>query len=77
MTNKTITRYTAEGYEITYVENGYYQSDGFGVNFEPSYEGSIVFIEDLQPLMNEYRPSMDKDVLHSWAQDVVAALKKG
>lgn len=77
MTNKTIPRYTAYGYEITHLENGHYQSDGYGVRYLPSPDGCVVFIEDLQPLMNEYRPSMDKDVLHSWAQDVVAALKKG
>lgn len=29
-----------------------------------------------EPLLNEYRPSMDKDVLHSWAQDIIAVIKK-
>ncbi|AKF13628.1 hypothetical protein PHIN3_365 [Sinorhizobium phage phiN3] len=70
-------RYIAEGYGVTYLENGFYVSDGYGVTYEEHPEGDIVFIEDLQPLINEYRPTMDKDVLHSWAQDVVAALKKG
>ncbi|AGR48096.1 hypothetical protein PHIM7_360 [Sinorhizobium phage phiM7] len=35
----------------------------------------LVSVEDLQSLINEYRPGMDKDVLHSWAQDVIAAIK--
>ena len=28
----------------------------------------------LEALLREYRPSMDVDVLHAWAKDVVAAL---
>lgn len=34
------------------------------------------FIPDCDPeikkLMQEYRPSMDKEILHAWAQDVIA-----
>ena len=30
--------------------------------------------EELSKLVREYRPTMDKDILHSWASDIVAAL---
>ena len=29
----------------------------------------------VERLMNEYRETMDRDVLHSWAKDVVATMK--
>lgn len=43
-------------------------------DFEPTEEEEKR--QKIQKLANEYRPSMDKEVLHSWAAELVALLKK-
>jgi uncharacterized protein (DUF885 family) len=40
-------------------------------------EAAEAKVARLASLRREYRPSMDKDTVHSWATDVVAALNEG
>lgn len=52
---------------------------GAGAIAENIAEMSSSFVEtseQLNKLINEYRPSMDPEVLHDWARDIVGQLRK-
>ena len=58
------------GYETVYTEAGFV----LPFDLENTYDAEKE--QKIQKLVSEYRPSMDIDVLHSWAAELVDLLKK-